>query len=109
MKPNYVHDCDKCTFLGSAVVDGKVVDLYHCAYEPTIIARWSSEGGDYSSGNCFGEGSLIRHINGDTRGNKGLMIAYVMAMANGLDVSDRFGVNKGVTLKEKIANFKDLS
>lgn len=106
MKPIYKHDCDACQFLGSTVVEGEAYDLYYCAHEPTIIARWSDEGADYSSGLCFGESSLVRHINGDTRGNKPLMVAYVTAMANGLDVADRFSVVKDKTLKQKVAEYR---
>lgn len=107
MKPIFTHDCDSCTFLGSAVIEGKEFDLYHCAYEPTVIARFSSEGADYASGLCFGESTLVRHLNGDARGNKALMVAYVMAMANGLDVKDRFGVTD-LSVKEKIATYRKI-
>ena len=47
----YVHDCDRCVSLG---VFGKA-DLYYCAKngDPTVIARWSDEGSDYTSGMEF--------------------------------------------------------
>ena len=67
MKPLYQHDCNSCTFLGS--VEGrehpaefmqpadpiKKADLYVCgAHEHlTVIARFSDELSDYSSGVPF--------------------------------------------------------
>jgi hypothetical protein len=46
-KPQFTHDCDICTFLGT--FNG--ADLYHHAESsPTIIARFSSDGPDYTSG-----------------------------------------------------------
>lgn len=50
-KPRYQHDCDACVFLGYY---GNV-DLYCCNQHghPTVIARYSSTGSDYSSGIVF--------------------------------------------------------
>lgn len=51
---NYEHDCESCRSLGSTDYKGKPVDLYVCGKQgeglPTLIARWSSEPQDYSSG-----------------------------------------------------------
>lgn len=50
--PLFQHDCERCTFLGSY----QEQDLYHCLQSnlgPTVIARRSSEGSDYSSGFIF--------------------------------------------------------
>lgn len=46
-KPRYKHDCQACTFLGT--FEG--VDLYHCPQHgmPTLVARCSSDGSDYTS------------------------------------------------------------
>ena len=46
--PRYRHDCDVCKFLGIF----KDYDLYFCPQggEPTVIARYSSDGPDYLSG-----------------------------------------------------------
>lgn len=104
MKPNFEHDCEKCQFLGSVVIEGEVQDLYYCAYEPTIISRYGTDG-DYSSGLCFGESALVRHVNGDARGNKGLMVAYTLALANGLNVKEPHSVNE-LTLIEKIKTYR---
>ena len=41
----YQHDCDECIFLGT---HGKY-DLYFCPANPTVIARYGTEG-DYLSG-----------------------------------------------------------
>lgn len=60
----YLHDCNKCKFLGSFVVpenaktfvpEGvEVVDLYFCGNgskgNSTVIARFGDEGSDYTSG-----------------------------------------------------------
>ena len=57
--PNWTHDCDGCTFLATLYHEGTSAppgryDLYHCGDQlhgmPTIIARRSSEPGDYMSG-----------------------------------------------------------
>lgn len=43
----FQHDCGHCVPLG----EHGEADLYYCAQgDPTVIARYSSEGGDYSSG-----------------------------------------------------------
>lgn len=49
--PLFEHDCTCCTFLGR--FDGQ--DLYHHggSVETTLIARWSSDGPDYTSGLVF--------------------------------------------------------
>jgi len=49
-RPKFEHDCSDCTFLGHE----NNHDLYFCASEPTIIARFSDEGSEYSSGLVFG-------------------------------------------------------
>lgn len=61
MNPLYQHDCSSCTFLGS--VEGaahpgdlsKKTDLYVCGRHEhlTVIARYSSDLPDYSSGLAF--------------------------------------------------------
>lgn len=59
-QPHYQHDCESCVYLGSYTInpdwDGgsTTYDLYHCGNQyPTVIARYSSEGGDYLSGLIF--------------------------------------------------------
>jgi len=49
--PNHTHDCDKCIYLGETGTP-KPTDLYYCEQGgfPTLIARYSSEPSDYSSG-----------------------------------------------------------
>ena len=92
MKPAYKHDCDKCTFLGTILVkdidetgkEGGEVDLYHCDGNiPTVIARYSSDGPDYSSGILIAEHALKRGEYGYP-----LVIAYCAAVARGLNVKD---------------------
>lgn len=57
-KPLYEHDCPKCTFLGTfySIEHEAVCDLYHCPQGgfATVIARYSSDLPDYSSGMEFG-------------------------------------------------------
>ena len=47
----YEHDCDRCIALG----EHEEADLYFCeqAGDPTIIARYGSDGPDYTSGLIF--------------------------------------------------------
>lgn len=45
----FTHDCDACVFLGHSLSS----DLYFCNGNgniSTVIARWSSDGPDYTSG-----------------------------------------------------------
>jgi len=61
--PHYEHDCTGCRFIGNHDHDGYSYDLYYCPIAlggPTIVARWSSDGPDYTSGVCFG-----KYDNGD--------------------------------------------
>ena len=49
-RPRFEHDdCSGCHFLGQF----DRYDLYYCTNEPTVICRYSSEGGDYGSGLTF--------------------------------------------------------
>lgn len=103
MKPTYTHDCDSCQFLGTVNVQERVTDLYYCGKEPTLIARYSSEGSDYASGLCFGQNSLVRLVRGEEMlGNVELMVAYVIAKANGFNVTDKYSVSKK-SLKQLIS------
>ena len=45
----YKHDCNNCDYLGRY----KECDLYYCDNEITVIARFSDEGADYTSGMMF--------------------------------------------------------
>ena len=50
----FQHDCDKCHPLG----EFGDADLYYCDQNiggPTVIARYSNEGGDYQSGLVFAD------------------------------------------------------
>jgi len=76
-RPKYVHDCDRCTFLGRATcpTTGEEADLYYCpnpTFEATVIARWSSEGSEYSSGLCFGRPGTILGIAKERAAERGL-------------------------------------
>ena len=55
MQPHHKHDCHRCQLLGAIAGPKGPVDLYVCAdgdrkQGPTYIARYSSDGPDYSSG-----------------------------------------------------------
>jgi len=61
--PQFKHDCSSCVFLGRHQ-DGKTsVDLYYHPSEtlPSVIARFSSEGPDYTSGmeGSYGSNPLL--------------------------------------------------
>lgn len=99
MKAHYGnYTCKRCELLGSVVIDKETYDLYYCNKELTIVAN---AGEEYYSGNWAGEQALVRAVHGDRVGCKPLMVAYVLAMANGLDVKDRYPINK-LKLIEKI-------
>lgn len=44
-EPRYLHDCEECVFLGTH----DRYDLYYCEANPTVIARYGTDG-DYLSG-----------------------------------------------------------
>lgn len=55
-KALYTHDCEACTFLGSGKYNGQECDFYACGngdWGRSFIARYSSDGPDYSSGGLF--------------------------------------------------------
>lgn len=53
--PKFTHDCQKCVFLGNYKWRKEDYDLYFCATEPTVIARYGNEGPEYKSGLIFGK------------------------------------------------------
>lgn len=58
MKPIFHHDCPHCIFLGTFECDKygphRIFDLYcHEKEMPTVLARYSSNCGDYYSGLTF--------------------------------------------------------
>lgn len=78
-KPLYRHDCSRCHFLGS--VDN--ADLYACigASEQTVIARYSDEGANYSSGLYFAYGANPLLTEARMRAQKRDLLAYDLDMA----------------------------
>lgn len=54
-KTHYEHDCDCCQYLGDYKSKDTIFDLYSHGEgnDCELIARYSSEGGDYSSGLIF--------------------------------------------------------
>lgn len=47
--PTFVHDCEECTYLGTLATPQRVVDLYACKLDRSLIARFGDEGWEYSS------------------------------------------------------------
>lgn len=49
--PRYEHDCKSCIHLDSREFEGAFCDMYFCPRcdDGTLIARFSSEGSDYTS------------------------------------------------------------
>jgi len=79
-KPNFVHDCDCCEFLGTF----NKHDLYFCSSEHTVVARYGSDGADYTSGLEFATKD----------GNKHLYMAKVIKIGLILDEYDLKGDKK---------------
>lgn len=81
--PRYEHDCDSCIFLGSYAYHNQVYDLYFCNQAvfsyPTVIARYGSEGPDYTSSLLV---ARILRADGDT--TDPLAVALEHAVASGL-------------------------
>lgn len=49
-KPRYRHDCPRCTFIASAHVLFRVVDIYRsCDGDESYILRYSDAGDDYAT------------------------------------------------------------
>jgi len=70
MKPIYEHYCDNCVFLGT--YNNK--DLYYCPVgRTTVIARNSSDPGDYQSGMVFADIDLDLGIAKFIAERKGLL------------------------------------
>lgn len=106
MKPVFEHDCERCVFLGTVQRPAKYgpgrrehgpddpeatapFDLYFCPGEPTIIARWSSDGPDYMSGICFGVSALV-----EGREGYPLRDAFERARERGLDMGEQGNLSK---------------
>ena len=55
--PQFAHDHDKCVFLGPVTLEGTDADLYYCDQSgmPTVIARFSDQDSDYTSGLVLAE------------------------------------------------------
>jgi hypothetical protein len=71
--PRFKHDCNTCIYLGSETVGGHLHDLYFHpdTSHPSVIARESSEPGDYRSGLSFvdRDGALaLAYIRAQRRG-----------------------------------------
>ena len=76
--PLFEHDCDCCLYLGT--YNG--ADLYFCPSDmgiPTVISRFSSEGGDYASGEMIG-----RTKSYPTATHRELRVAWLIAKDCGL-------------------------
>lgn len=61
--PLYEHDCDRCQSLGEHRVGDVAADLYFCTQGGnihTVVARYSDDGPDYSSGLEFMHNPFLR-------------------------------------------------
>lgn len=93
--PRYEHDCDACVYLGEYAPPScqerykvAVLDLYFCpGGDATVIARYGSEGGEYSSGLVFALQALKR---GEY--DQPLYEAFCRAQQLGLDVLGNMSV-----------------
>ncbi len=45
----FIHDCERCIFMGQTKEDGKQADMYYCRKHDSLILRYSDEGADYRS------------------------------------------------------------
>lgn len=64
LTPQFTHDCEDCKFLGRDHLDNDPVDVYVCPQDtfPTIVIRFSSKPGEYTSWNfIFLDGSTGVH------------------------------------------------
>lgn len=86
MSPLFEHDCTCCTFLGT--FDER--DLYHHggSFETTLIARWSSDGPDYTSGMVFAAPFLSAATDKVVPGNPWLVEAKRRALEKGLNCDE---------------------
>jgi hypothetical protein len=76
--PQYVHDCEKCRFLGRVRGDTGGADVWldthNSTREPVLIVRYSSEGSDYSAMEAW--------VYANAKGMRGQ--AYALAKSLGL-------------------------
>lgn len=94
-KPVHEHECGNCIYLGTERCRetqwtyGTRYDLYFCTQGgtiPTVLARWSSNGPDFTSGLLFAKDHIQagRHFHP-------LAIAYTRAIAYGLLTGEEQG------------------
>lgn len=88
--PLHTHDCDRCVFLGTY----ERHDLYYCGSQrigsTTVIARWGSDGSEYSSGIEIAVALETRgRVNAQDLGSttRALRVAYLIARDVGFDVT----------------------
>ena len=82
LTPIYKHDCENCKFLGTL----NNTDLYVCAIQnkiDTVIARYSSEPGDYISGFEFAKSYEWQGNFEGSESSKTLYIALILARLEG--------------------------
>ena len=82
LEPQFEHDCEACQFLGrymdyNASMGPTNYDLYQCGGK-TVIARFGSDGPEYTSGLAFVESTLP------------LAVAYARALKAGVKFDKRF-------------------
>lgn len=80
-EPNYTHDCDRCTFLGTYVMSGSNYDLYYHPgdeFTQSIVARYGEMGPEYISGITFARDQY------DKKQGTPMAEAYKRALLRGL-------------------------
>lgn len=76
MQPHHHHDCHNCEFLGATPGERGPVDYYVCKGSnlTTYLARYSSDGPDYSSESVFTDGPKLPVFDGP-------LLAYMIHQA----------------------------
>ena len=78
--PTHQHDCSMCKFITSTMSSrGFVTDWYYHSFQgETVVARYSSEGADYSS---WPRSIVMRDAHRPTSGAKGIHLFEPMLLA----------------------------
>jgi hypothetical protein len=109
--PTFKHDCNNCVFLGGITAGGRLADLYYCDGEvarPTVIARYSDDGPDYSSGLAFGDLDMAGEIVAGTGHIAELVVARELAIR--ADYINREGKIQSIDQRvEKIRRLASLT
>lgn len=56
---NHLHDCAECRLLGELIHEYRMYDLYYCERDRTTVARYGSEGHEYSTAPRFAHADIL--------------------------------------------------